>query len=247
MSGLNADIFEDTEADIDLRRYPVNQTGPLLDLVLFDRFLDYAYAVLLKREPDPEGRSHYRDLARRGVARPAIVRGLLRSREHRASSVEERALTHAEFVNRAYQDILGRWPDEDGLATYQRIAARFNGRRKVLANLLASDEGLRKSGGRLARIEGLKAYARAGWPLRLPGLGTWFAARRRRRQRIDRIALNQQLLAREIAALREEVEAASLGGAEPFGFLTEAPDPGSAQGRAALVFGNALIRARREG
>ena len=56
MNGINLDALEDSEADIDLRRCPAEQVGILLDLVRFDRFLDYVYATLLKRDPDREGR-----------------------------------------------------------------------------------------------------------------------------------------------------------------------------------------------
>lgn len=248
MNGINLDILEGSEADIDLLRCPVDQIGILLDLVRFDRFLDYVYVILLKREADREGRAYYRGLARKGVTRPAIVKRLLRSREYKSSSVEEPGLEIDEFVNRSYQDILGRWPDQEGLTTYRRIAAKPNGRRKVLANLRASDEALRKSGGRLAKIEVLRSYARAGWSARLPGVGPLFAARGKLRQRLDRIALNQCLLARQVASLREELEAASMVGAEPFGFVAEPSGDGEARdgGRAAVIFQNALIRARRE-
>lgn len=248
MRGTNLDIFEDGEANIDLRRYPADQISILLDLVRFDCFLDYVYVTLLKREPDREGRDHYRKLVGKGMTRPAVVHRLMRSREYLASSIEAAGLAVDEFVNRAYQDVLGRWPDQDGLDTYRRIAVRLNGRRRVVANLRTSGEAVRRGGGRLARIDVLRGYAKAGWPARLPGVGPWFAKRRSSRQRINRIALNQHLLARQVTSLREEVEAATLAGAEPFGFTDESPVDGGAQGssRAAAIFQDALARARRE-
>lgn len=248
MRGINLDIFEDGEANIDLRRYPAEQIGILLDLVRFECFLDYVYVTLLKREPDREGREHYRELVSKGMSRAAVVHRLLRSREYLASSIEAEGLAVDEFINRAYQDVLGRWPDEEGLDNYRRIAARLNGRRRVVANLRTSGEAVRRGGGRLARIEVLRGYARAGWPLQLPGVGPWFAKRHRSRQRINRIALNQHLLARQVESLREEVEAASLAGAEPFGFMDDGPiDDGThGNGRAAAIFYDALARARRE-
>lgn len=248
MKWTNLDPLEDSEADIDLLRCPVNQIGLLLDLVQFDRFLDYVYAVLLKRVPDLEGKTHYRELACKGLTRATIVKRIMRSREYMSSSVEEAGLKLDEFVNRAYQDVLGRWPDQEGLATYRRIAARPNGRRKALANLRASGEALRKGGGRLAKIEVLRRYARAGWPARLPGVGPWFAARRELRLRLDRMALSHRLLARQVASLREELAAASTAGAEPFGFLPEPSASGEAIDgeKAAAIFHHTLTRARRD-
>lgn len=248
MNEINLDAFGDSEADIDLTRCPAEQIGTLLDLVRFDHFLDYVYAILLKRKPDREGRIHYRQLTAKGLSRPSVVKRLLCSREYQASSLDARGLELDEFVNRAYQDILGRWPDQAGLDTYRRIAMKPNGRRRVLANLRASSEAVRKNGGRLARIEVLRAYARAGWPARLPGVGPWFARRRWLRQRLDRIALNQYILTQQVTSLREELEAVSLSGAEPFGFVDIIPGTGEIQGggRAATIFHNALTRARRE-
>lgn len=248
MRGIKPDICRDDEADIDLRHYSAEQIGILLDLVQFDRFLDYVYATLLKREPDRVGRDYYRALVGKGIGRPAIVHRLLRSREYLASSIEETGLAVDEFVNRAYQDILGRWPDQEGIDTYRRIASRFNGRKRVVGNLQASSEAVRRGGGRLARVAILRSYARAGWLTRLPGIGTWFAKRRRLRQRLDRIVVNQHLLSQQIEILREEVEAAGLAGAEPFGFTSDASHDQRVEGgaRATDIFYNALARARHE-
>jgi hypothetical protein len=227
---------------IDLRRYPVEQVGAFLDLVSFDSFLDYVYSVLLRRGPDRDGSRHYLALSRKGMARSTIVRRLLRSSEFRLSSIDVPGLREDEFVSRVYQEILGRWPDQEGLDTYRRIATRRNGRKKVIANLLASDEALRKGGGRLARIESLRTYAAAGWPTRLPLLGRWFDGRRKRRQRFDRLALMQSLLAAQITQLRDEFNEADLGQREPYGFV---PDVGNMD-VVDSVFHNALSRIRRE-
>lgn len=241
MKGINHDAFEDSEVDIDLRRCPAEQIGIMLDLVRFDCFLDYIYVVLLKRNPDREGRVHYRGLSRSGLSRRAIVRRLLRSREYGLSAIDTGGLGVEEFVNRVYQDILGRRPDQEGLDTYRRIASRPNGKKRVIANLRASAEAVRKGGGRFAKIEALRAYAKVGWPSRLPVIGRWFARRHWLQQRLDRMTLNQRLLAQRIARLEDEFEAANLK-AEPFGFMAEAQGGGSAD----MIFNNALIRARRE-
>lgn len=228
---------------VDLRRVPQDQLIRFLDIVNFDVFLDYVYSVILKRQPDRAGRAHYSALVESGVPREAIVKRLLRSREYRSTSIEAPGLSIDDFVNRAYQDVLGRWPDQNGLETYRRTAMRLNGRRRIVAALRKSDEAIRKGGGRLARISGLRAYARAGWPLRLAVIGAWFTGERTRRQRLDRIELGQRCLAREVAALRQEFEAASLETAPLFGFLQEGHE---ANGPADVIFQNALTRARRK-
>jgi hypothetical protein len=239
MKGINLDVLEASAIDIDLRRYPAEQTGLLLDLAQFDSFLDYVYSVLLKRAPDREGRTHYRKLASRGMSRPAIVRRLLGSNEFRFSAIEAVGLTVDEFVTRAYQDILGRWPDQDGLDTYRQIAFKRNGRNKVVANLQLSSEAVRKGGGRLARIDALRTYAKVGWSKRVPLVGRLFAKRRQLRQRLDRIALNQRLLAQEVATLRQELKTVGFMHG-PLGFVTEG------SGMVDAIFESALIRARRE-
>lgn len=229
--------------NIELRDLPEDQVRPLLDIVSFNKFLEYTYLVLLKRKPDRAGRIHYNALVDSGLPRAAVVKQLLRSFEYRSTSIEASGLSIDDFVNRVYQDVLGRWPDQNGLETYRRTARRLNGRRKIVAALRKSDEAIRKGGGRLARISGLRAYARAGWPLRLAVIGPWFAQGRARRQRLDRIELSQRYLAREVATLRQELNAASLEAAPLFGFL---PEDHEAKGRADAIFHDALTRARRE-
>ena len=116
MNGINLDVFGDTEIEIDLRRCPADQVGVWLEFVRFDCFLDYVYLTLLKRKPDREGHVHYRDLVRKGISRPAIVRRLLRSSEFRVSSVEAVGLTVDEFVNRH----LYRTPVADRLREHRK-------------------------------------------------------------------------------------------------------------------------------
>jgi len=73
-----------------------------------------AYQDELGREPDPSGLAHYRKLWRDGWTQGAIRRDMRRSDEGR-----ERQIKLA--VTRAYQELLGREPDPEGYATYEKL------------------------------------------------------------------------------------------------------------------------------
>lgn len=226
----------------DLKACPADRLGLMLDLAGFNAFLDFVYKTLLKRAPDPDGRKHYHDLHQRGLSRAAIVGRLLKSREHRDGLPDAPGVSTDEYVRRAYQDVLGRWPDSDGLETYCRIASRWRGRARVIANLQRSEEAVRKGGGRYGRIVALRHYARKAFWLRLPVIGGFVAWQGNRALRIDRLELQQAAMAAEIALLRRQI--AELDGhAESFSFGAEAPqtDP------AGQAFASAFERARRTG
>ncbi|MEO6569658.1 MAG: DUF4214 domain-containing protein [Opitutaceae bacterium] len=79
-----------------------------------DDVITKAYREVLKREPDPEGLKHYRDLlVNHGWTIPQLRADLLRSDERSDKRIRE-------IVTKAYRDILGRDPDPDGFATYQK-------------------------------------------------------------------------------------------------------------------------------
>lgn len=79
-----------------------------------DEIVTKAYREVLKRDPDPEGLRHYRELfVNRGWTIPQLRAELLRSNEWNDQHVRE-------VITKAYRDILGRDPDPDGLATYQK-------------------------------------------------------------------------------------------------------------------------------
>ena len=197
--------------DVNLHALPVDEAARLLDVVPFDQFLDYAFTVLLNRAVDPVGQRHYRALADGGKSRRAIVHDLLRSDEFtRRYGTRQRASQPLDdFINQVYQDVLGRWPDTDGLNTYRRIAARRGDRRRVIANVLQSAEGHRRGGGRLGRIASLQAFAHHERLLRLPLLGGWLRRNDAARIRLERLELGQKALATQLAQLQLQAGATS--------------------------------------
>jgi len=79
-----------------------------------DEVIARAYREVLKREPDPEGLRHYRDLLNNhGWTTTQLRADLLRSEEHSAEKIRE-------IITRAYRTILDRDPDPSGYATYER-------------------------------------------------------------------------------------------------------------------------------
>ena len=79
-----------------------------------DDFVTHAYREVLRREPDPEGLRHYRDLlVNHDWTIPQLRADLLRSNEWSDKRIRE-------VITKAYRDILGRDPDPEGFANYQR-------------------------------------------------------------------------------------------------------------------------------
>lgn len=182
------------ELDLDLWKIPLDEVGGLLEAVSIDSFIAYVFSVLLQREPDLAGSDHYRQRIQQGHSRQSVVVNLLASGEftERYGDAQRRRQPIEEFVNQAFQDVLGRWPDEDGLQAYVRIGRKWRGRKKVERNLLNSAEAIQSGGGRLARIRDLQLYARQARTLRLPVIGTRL---RRHNEIIARLARVERLLA----------------------------------------------------
>ncbi|HWA11140.1 MAG TPA: DUF4214 domain-containing protein [Opitutaceae bacterium] len=108
-----------------------------------DDVITRAYREILKREPDPDGLQHYRQLITRdGWTEPQVRADLLRSAEESATAVRN-------LVTRAYREVLGRDPDPAGLASYEK-AVREKGwtDRQVREALMKSDEYRQKHAGR---------------------------------------------------------------------------------------------------
>lgn len=79
-----------------------------------DEVITKAFREVLKRDPDPEGLRHYHDLlVNHGWTIPQLRAELLRSDEWNDKNIRA-------VITKAYRDILGRDPDPDGLATYQK-------------------------------------------------------------------------------------------------------------------------------
>jgi hypothetical protein len=100
-----------------------------------DEIITRAYREVLKREPDPEGLRHYRDLlTRRGWTIPQIRADLLRSAERSEHNVRT-------VITRAYREILGRDPDPEGYANYERaMRDKGWGEQQVRDSLKRSEE-----------------------------------------------------------------------------------------------------------
>jgi hypothetical protein len=78
-----------------------------------------AYQDVLGRDPDPEGLRHYRDRIRlEGWTEQDVREALRKSDEYRAEGF--RTASADRIVRRAYQDVLHREPDPEGLASYRR-------------------------------------------------------------------------------------------------------------------------------
>lgn len=209
------------ELDLDLWKIQLAEVGGLLEAVSIDSFLAYVFSVLLQREPDASGSDHYRRRIQQGHSRQSVVRDLLASGEftERYGKSQRRRQPIDEFINQTYQDVLGRWPDEDGMQTYVRIGRKWRGRDKVERNILNSAEAMQSGGGRLARIRALQNYARQARTLRLPIIGTRL---RRHNEIIARLARVEWLLAMrpepEVlhpTALQQLLASASQGHGQP--------------------------------
>lgn len=210
------DVFE-------LKKCPPGSLAPRLELVDFNGFLDFVYVTLLGRLPDPDGRKHYQALHASGLARSSIVRRLLRSKEHRAS-LPEASGSHEDFVRKAYQDVLGRWPDSEGHFTYCKMAVRWRGRRRVLMSLLKSGEALRKNDNRYGRILALRKYASRHRLERMPYFGRFLSIRHRGALRLDRIEIMNDAMVRQIKILRRKVTDLESGMSHPSGFGADTVD-----------------------
>jgi hypothetical protein len=132
---LANDWTEETLRD-DLRRSPeFHALNP-------DEVIGRLYRSVLKREPDPEGLRHYRDLfVNRGWTISQIRADLVHS--------EERSATHIrDVITRAYRELLGRDPDPNGLATYERaVRDKAWGEAEIRDSLRKSAEYRQKHGG----------------------------------------------------------------------------------------------------
>jgi hypothetical protein len=81
-----------------------------------DKVIRRAYEDILNREPDAEGLRHYRtEMIDNGWTEQDVRQALRKSTEH--DSVSQSSADR--IVKRAYQDILGRDPDYNGLVQYR--------------------------------------------------------------------------------------------------------------------------------
>lgn len=80
-----------------------------------DIIINRAYQDILGRDPDPEGRRHYRGLIIDQGWTERMVR------DHMRKGDEYRGPTVDRIIKRAYNDLLNRDPDPGGLQTYRRL------------------------------------------------------------------------------------------------------------------------------
>lgn len=105
-----ADIRSDLRGRSDYQRYSKDRNSDV------DRVIRRAYEDILHREPDQEGLRHYRvEMLDNGWTEQDVRTALRKSAEH--DNVKQSSADR--IVKRAYQDILGRDPDYNGLVQYR--------------------------------------------------------------------------------------------------------------------------------
>ena len=90
------------------------QRSPEARAIKADDAITRIYREVLGRDPDPNGLAHYRAKWRQGWTQGQIRDDLRRSHEGRDNRIRE-------TITRAYRQVLGRDPDPQGYATYERL------------------------------------------------------------------------------------------------------------------------------
>jgi uncharacterized protein DUF4214 len=109
-----ADVRRDLASRTDYQRYSTNRRGMRPEAIV-----RRAYQDILGRDPDPEGMRTYRsNIIDRGWSEQDVREALRKSPEY--ASGPARTASADRIIRRAYQDILGREPDQGGLETYRR-------------------------------------------------------------------------------------------------------------------------------
>jgi hypothetical protein len=104
------DVRNDIGSRGDYRRHSSQSSGDV------DRIIRRAYEDILNREPDPTGlRTYRRHMIDEGWTEQDVRQALRKSDEH--GSLKEESADR--IVRRAYQDILNREPDYNGLVQYR--------------------------------------------------------------------------------------------------------------------------------
>ena len=105
------DVRDDLQSRGDYRRHSSSNRD-----VDPDKIIRRAYEDILQREPDPEGLRHYRtQMIDKGWTEQDVRQALRKSDEHAGIS----QASADKIVRRAYQDILGREVDFNGLVEYR--------------------------------------------------------------------------------------------------------------------------------
>src|SRR5260221_12672660 len=113
-NGSEPDVRRDLGSRTDYQRYSTNRRGMRPEAIV-----RRAYQDILGRDPDAEGMRTYRsNIIDRGWSEQDVREALRNSPEY--SSGGARTASADRIIRRAYQDILGREPDPQGLETYRR-------------------------------------------------------------------------------------------------------------------------------
>lgn len=172
---------------IDLEKLPPKEAEQLLDIVPIEAFVSYTYSVLFNKRPDQSMMATIRAWQEQGSPRSAIAARLLRL--SRFSRSARHPIELDAFIREAYQDILGRPADENGMQTYARQGRRWGGRRRILTALRCSAEGRRTQGGRLERVAAIRRLVKTGKLTGMPCIGGYIAHSLAKKQRLFRIEL----------------------------------------------------------
>ena len=109
-----ADVRRDLSSRSDYYRYSTNRRGMRPEAII-----RRAYQDILGRDPDPEGMRTYRsNIVDRNWTEQDVREALRNSPEYQSGAA--RTASADRIIRRAYQDILGREPDAEGLSTYRR-------------------------------------------------------------------------------------------------------------------------------
>jgi TorA maturation chaperone TorD len=109
-----ADVRRDLSSRSDYYRYSTNRRGMRPEAII-----RRAYQDILGRDPDPEGMRTYRsNIVDRNWTEQDVREALRNSPEYQSGAA--RTASADRIIRRAYQDILGREPDAEGLNTYRR-------------------------------------------------------------------------------------------------------------------------------
>jgi len=99
-----------------------------------DEAITRLYREVLGREPDAKGLAHYKAKWREGWTQGQIRADLRRSHEGRNTHIHS-------AITRAYQDLLGREPDPEGYANFERLMREKGwSERDLRASITSSDE-----------------------------------------------------------------------------------------------------------
>ena len=100
-----------------------------------ESYVERVYRVVLNRNGDAEGISHWDALLSTGTSAGEIVKEFFRSAEY-----QSRALSTEETVSLCYQAMLGREPDSDEIANWAAMLDDGYSTSKLVAEFVASDE-----------------------------------------------------------------------------------------------------------